>query len=142
MIRSKRRIALSLAAVITLSLTTVGFKSCQRQPQTIANALHDLGNVKRNARAAGEITPQQDADITRKLDAMNRSYRQFVTDEQARLTAGKPDPSARQAALSELRSLLNGISDPGVLGFKSKGARDAWAGSIGVLNTLLAGFGG
>lgn len=137
---SRRQIALTL---VLLVIATGGWKSCgTSEPRTVSSALTSLGNVKRKAKAAGEINAQQDLDISRKLDAMNRSYRQFVTDEQARIAAGTSDPNAKARALSELRSLLTGLNDPGVLGFKSANARNAWAAAITTLNTILAGLGG
>jgi hypothetical protein len=133
-----------IRVTLLLAIFLVSFAGmCDKgQPKTVADALHSMGEVKRKARAAGEITPQQSADITRKLDAMNRSYRKFIDDEQARIAAGAPDPEAKANALKELRSLLNGVGDPAVLGIKSAGARSAWNGAVATLNTILAGFGG
>jgi len=132
---------LMLVAIITYG--GYGFRCNKQQEVTgVTSTLVSLGNIKRDLRARGEITPQQSADITRKLDAMNRSYRHFITDEQKRLSEGRPDPSARMAALTELRSLLVGISDPSILGIKNANSQTLWRESIGTLNTILAGFGG
>jgi hypothetical protein len=108
----------------------------------VADALTTLGNIKREAKKAGEITAQQDLDISRKLHEANRAYKKFVTDEQARIAAGTPDPSARAAALSELRSLLSGLNDPSLLGFKSDSAKKTWSAAVTSMNTILAAFGG
>lgn len=138
----RRQLAI-LLAVVLIAYSGYGF-ACNRtqEPKTVASALTALGNIKREAKKAGEITAQQDLDISRKLHDVNRAYKQFVVDEQARIAAGTPDPSAKAAALAELRTLLNGISNPGTLGFKSDGAKKAWAAGLATLNTVLAAFGG
>jgi hypothetical protein len=138
-----RRQTASLLCVVLITYFSAGF-ACdrQQQPKTVADALTTMGNIKREAKKAGEITAQQDLDISRKLHDANRAYKQFVVDEQARIAAGKPDPSARTAALNELRSLVNGLSDPAALGIKSSNAQKAWAASVTTLNTVLAAFGG
>lgn len=140
---STRRQLTLLLTVAIIAYTGSGF-ACNKQQEvkTVTGTLIALGNVKRELRARGELTPQQSADITRKLDAANRSYRQFVTDEQKRLAEGKPDPSARAAALEEIRSLLNGLNDPFILGIKNPASQALWRESIATLNTILAGFGG
>jgi hypothetical protein len=133
-----------LAILFAVALIASGYGPCSReqQPKTVADALTTLGNIKREAKKAGEITAQQDLDISRKLHEANRAYRKFVADEQARIAAGTPDPSARAAALSELRSLLSGLTDPSVLGFRSDSAKKAWSAAITTMNTVLAAFGG
>jgi hypothetical protein len=132
-----------LIAVLLICVATGGWKcNGTSEPKTVANALTTMGNIKRNAKKAGEITAQQDLDISRKLDAANRSYRQFVTDEQARIASGTSDPAAKAKALSELRSLVSGLTDPSVLGFKSQSAQAAWTAAVMTLNTILAGLGG
>lgn len=138
----QRKIATLLCAVL-ITYFGSGFACDQKQqPKTVAGAFTTLGNIKREAKKAGEITAQQDLDISRKLHDANRAYKKFVEDEQARIAAGTPDPSARAAALRELRSLLSGISDPSALGFKSDSAKKNWGAALTTLNTVLAAFGG
>src|SRR5689334_5662931 len=138
MLSPYRRQAATLLCVVLITYFGSGF-ACdkQQQPKTVADALTTMGNIKREAKKAGEITAQQDLDISRKLHEANRAYKKFVMDEQARIAAGTADPSARAAALAELRSIVTGLSDPIVLGFKSDKAQKAWAASITTLNTVL-----
>jgi hypothetical protein len=133
-------IRITATALILVFATTA--MMCQKQPQNVANVLTSLGNIKRAERASGALTAQQDLDISRKLDAANRSYRKFVTDEQARVAAGTTDPAARTAALNELRSLLSGLGNPSVLGIKSAKAVANWNAGVAALNTILIGLGG
>ena len=138
-----RRQTATLLCVVLITYFGAGFACDKKQePKTVADALTTLGNIKREAKKAGEITAQQDLDISRKLHEVNRAYKKFVVDEQARIAAGAPDPSARTAALNELRSLVNGLSNPSTLGSKSDKAQKAWAASVATLNTVLAAFGG
>lgn len=138
----KQRRQLVLLLIITLTAYSGYGFACDRAPKTVAAALTTLGNVKREAKKAGELTAQQDLDISRKLHEVNRAYKQFVVDEQARIAAGTVDPATRSAQLVQIRSLISGLSDPSLLGFKSDGAKKTWAASITTLNTVLAAFGG
>jgi len=141
MIQRRKQLA-TMLLVAAIAYSGYGF-ACNKseQPKTVADALTALGNVKRNLKKQGEITAQQDADISRKLDAANRSYRQFITDEQKRIADNKPDPTARAAALSQLRSILTGLSASAV-GIKNAKSQQLWDESVGTLNTILAGLGG
>jgi hypothetical protein len=136
------RIRTQLALLLLIVSVAGAWDSCQqKQPKTVADSLTSLGNVKRKLKSQGELTAQQDLDISRKLDAANRSYRQFVTDEQKRVAAGTPDPTARAAALAELRSILTSLSASSV-GIKNPKSQQLWDTSVGTLNTILTGLGG
>jgi hypothetical protein len=131
-----------LTMLLLAVLATGGWKACgNNQPKTVADSLTALGNIKRNLKKGGEITAQQDLDISRKLDTANRSYRQFITDEQKRVAAGTPDPTARAKALSELRSIVTGL-DAAAVGIKNPKSAQLWNESVATLNTILAGLGG
>ena len=131
---------LALALVVFVSATAAGPCSSNQQPKTVADILVTAGNVKRDLRARNELTPQQDYDISAKLLAANRAYRSFVADELARLDAGTPDPSARQAAIRALITSLRDIQDPSVLGIKNANSQKLWRESIAGLNTIIAGL--
>jgi hypothetical protein len=126
--------------VVVVAYGGYGF-ACNSQPRTVADSLKALGNVKRGLKAKGEITAQQDLDISRKLADANRAYRKFVTEEQARVAGGTPDPTARAAALRELRIILSGMSANAV-GIKNPKSVTIWDESVATLNTVLAGLGG
>jgi hypothetical protein len=138
MIRTRRQ----LATLILIALIASGYGPCSsnQQPKTVADILVTAGNIKRDLRARNEITPQQDYDISAKLLAANRAYKQFVTDELGRLDAGAPDPSARQAAIRALISSLRSIQDPAALGIRSESAKKLWREGIAGLNTVIAGL--
>lgn len=140
MIRYRRQY-LSLALVVAVAYSGYGFAcNSNQQPKTVADILVSAGNVKRDLRARNEITAQQDYDISAKLLEANRSYRRFVTDELARLDAGAPNPSARQAAIRSLVTSLRSIQDPSALGLKSSNAQKIWREAIAGLNTVIAGL--
>lgn len=140
MIQTRRNLVRLLVVALIVS-GSYGF-ACNRnqQPKTVADILVSAGNVKRDLRARNEITPQQDYDVSAKLLAANRAYRSFVTDEIARLDAGTPDPSARQAAIRALITSLRDIQDPSVLGIKSVNAQKLWREGIAGLNTIISGL--
>lgn len=144
MIQTRHQLARQLALLLLLTLVATGYGPCsgKQQPKTVADILTAAGNTKRELRARGEITPQQDYDISAKLLEANRAYKAFVEDELARIgaNAGTPDPSARQAAIRALTTSLRSIQDPAVLGIKSANAQSLWRESIAGLNTILAGL--
>jgi hypothetical protein len=131
-----------LALLVLISLVAAGYGPCSsnQQPKTVADILITAGNIKRDLRARGEITPQQDYDISKKLLEANIAYKKFITDEVARLDAGAPDPSARQSAIRSLSTTLRGLQDPSLLGIKSANAQKLWREGISGLNTILAGL--
>jgi hypothetical protein len=139
-VQRRRQIAL----VLLLSIVSLGYGPCsgKQQPETVADILIRLGNVKRDLRARNEITPQQDYDISAKLVEAHLGYKRFIDDELARLSSGgqAPDPSARQAAIRALITSLRGLQDPSVLGIKSANAQKLWRESITTLNTVIAGL--
>lgn len=139
MIPARRRTAIALIVVL-LTTTAYGPCSSNQQPKTVADILITAGNVKRDLRARGEITPQQDYDISAKLLEANIAYKKFITDEVARLDAGAPDPSARQAAIRALTTSLRSLQDPALLGIKSERAQKIWREGVSGLNTVLAGL--
>lgn len=136
---ARRRTTIGLV-VILLTATAYGPCGRNQQPKTVADILVTAGNVKRDLRARGELTPQQDYDISAKLLEANVAYKKFITDEVARLDAGAPDPSARQAAIRALTTSLRGLQDPALLGIKSANAQKLWRDAIGGLNTVIAGL--
>lgn len=136
---ARRRTTIGLV-VILLTATAYGPCGRNQQPKTVADILVAAGNVKRDLRARGELTPQQDYDISAKLLEANVAYKKFITDEVARLDAGAPDPSARQAAIRALTTSLRGLQDPALLGIKSANAQKLWRDAIGGLNTVIAGL--
>lgn len=136
---ARRRTTIGLV-VILLTATAYGPCGRNQQPKTVADILITAGNVKRDLRARGELTPQQDYDISAKLLEANVAYKKFITDEVARLDAGAPDPSARQAAIRALTTSLRGLQDPALLGIKSANAQKLWRDAIGGLNTVIAGL--
>ena len=139
--RLQRRELMILVLVAAVAYSGYGFACSTHQPKTVADALTSLGNVKRKLKAQGEITAQQDLDISRKLDAANRAYRQFITDEQARVAAGTSNPTARAAALSQLRAIVVGLNSS-IVGIKNAKSQKLWDESVQTLNTILAGLGG
>ena len=140
MIQTRRNLA-RLLVVALIAANGYGF-ACNRnqQPKTVADILVTAGNIKRDLCARNELTPQQDYDISAKLLAANVAYKQFVKDELARLDAGAPDPSARQAAIRALVSSLRGLQDPSALGIKSSNAQKLWREGIAGLGTVIAGL--
>lgn len=140
MIQLRRRQLAILLLVI--SIAGFGYGPCDKnqQPKTVADILITAGNIKRDLRARNEITPQQDYDISKKLLEANIAYKKFITDEVARLDAGAPDPSARQAAIRSLSASLRGLQDPSLLGIKSANAQKLWREGIAGLNTVIAGL--
>jgi hypothetical protein len=142
MIQTRRRLARRILPLVLLTLIASGSGPCSnsQQPKTVADILVAAGSVKRDFRARGELTPQQDYDLSAKLLAANVAYKQFITDEVARLDAGTPDPSARQAAIRALITSLRGIQDPSVIGFKSSVAQKSWREAIAGLNTIISGL--
>lgn len=139
--RLARRQLATMLAVVVIAYSGYGF-ACSHAPKTVADALTTLGNIKRDAKKAGEITAQQDLDISRKLDQVNRAYKQFVVDEQKRIQDGTPNTPARAESLKQLHSLVDALNDPALLGLKSDKAKKAWGASVGTLNSVLAAFGG
>lgn len=139
MIPARRR---QLALILLITLVASGYGPCSsnQQPKTVADILITAGNIKRDLRARGEITPQQDYDISAKLLEANIAYKKFITDEVARLDAGAPDPSARQAAIRALTTSLRSLQDPSLLGIKSERAQKLWREGISGLNTVLQGL--
>lgn len=140
--RYRKQLVIAALAVLIATTAAAGPPACNRedQPRTVADILVTAGNIKRDLRSRGELTPQQDYDISAKLLAANRAYRAFVTDELARLDAGAPDPTARQAAIRALVTSLRDIQDPSLLGIKSDNARKLWREGIAGLNTVIAGL--
>lgn len=137
----QRKQVVTLALIAVIAYTGSGFAcGSSQQPKTVADILVTLGNVKRDLRARNEITPQQDYDTSAKLLAANMAYKGFIRDELARLDAGTPDPSARQAAIRALTDSLRSIQDPSALGFKSDNAKKAWREGVAGLNTVIAGL--
>lgn len=135
-----RRRQLTILALIVFVAIGAGPCSSSQQPKTVADILVGAGNVKRDLRARNELTPQQDYDISAKLLAANVAYKKFITDEVARLDAGAPHPSARQAAIRSLITSLRSIEDPTALGIKSENGKKLWRESIAGLNTVIAGL--
>lgn len=142
MIQTRRQLARQLALLLLIVMVATGYGPCSsnQQPKTVADILITLGNIKRDLRARDEITPQQDYDISAKLLEANRAYRSFITDEIARLDAGAPDPSARQAAIRALTTSLRSIQDPSALGLKSENAKKLWREGVATLNTVITGL--
>lgn len=138
----QRKRTIALLAVLLITTSAYGPCPCnsKQQPKTVADILVAAGDVKRDLRARGELTPQQDYDISAKLLAANVAYKQFVKDELARLDAGAPDPTARQAAIRALATSLRGLQDPSLLGIKSTDAQKLWREAIAGLNTVIAGL--
>jgi len=140
LMQRRRQLAMLLIVAI-VAYSGYGFAcSVKQQPKTVADILITVGNVKRDLRARNEITPQQDYDISAKLLEANIAYKKFITDEVARLDAGAPDPSARQAAIRALIASLRSIQDPSLLGIKSANAQRLWREGVSGLNTVLAGL--
>lgn len=138
MIQTRRQLAL----LLLIAIIATGYGPCdsKNQPKTVADILVTAGNIKRDLRARNEITPQQDYDISAKLLEANIAYKKFITDEVARLDAGAPDPSARQAAIRALTVSLRSLQDPSLLGIKSERAQKLWREGIAGLNTVIAGL--
>lgn len=138
-LRQRRQLAI---LILVACIASFGYGPCSsnQQPKTVADILITAGNIKRELRARDEITPQQDYDISAKLLEANIAYKKFITDEIARLDAGAPDPSARQAAIRALTTSLRGLQDPSPLGIKSTNAQKLWREGISGLNTILAGL--
>lgn len=136
-----RTVALALALSFTIA---AGPCSSKEQPKTVADTLVTIGNVKRDLRARGEITPQVDYDISARLLEANRSYKRFIDDELARLAQPNanqnPDPDARRQAVNALVSALRGLQDPGILGIKSENAKKLWREAVSSLNTIIQGL--
>lgn len=136
----QRKRTITLLAVLLITTSAYGPCNSKQQPKTVADILVAAGDVKRDLRARGELTPQQDYDISAKLLAANVAYKQFVKDELARLDAGAPDPTARQTAIRALATSLRGLQDPSLLGIKSTNAQKLWREAIAGLNTVIAGL--
>src|SRR5690242_19784683 len=87
-LRRRRNLTLLLLSLLLTTIVVSGYGPCSpsQQPKTVADTLVTLGNIKRQLKADGEITPQQDYDISVKLLQANRAYRSFISDELARLS--------------------------------------------------------
>lgn len=144
--RTARRSTLAaLALLITFTAAWTGPCSGKEQPQTVADILVSLGDIKRDLRARGEITPQTSYDISNKLAAANRAYRVFITDEQARLATvdaniSAPDPEARRQAINALVTSLRALEDPSAIGIKSETATKIWRAGVKHLPTIISGL--
>lgn len=143
--RHRQLLSIATLALLLLATAAAGPPACDRsqQPRTVADILGAAGNTKRALRAANAITPQNDYDISYRLAEANRSYKEFINDELARLAAtgtDAPDPSARSAALKQLATQLRALRDPSVLGIKSDSARKTWVEALAGIGTVIDGI--